>query len=48
MIKDLFKTLDKLALKSAQRDDWILHSGDIVINKKKYREIKREFKGEKK
>ena len=43
MIKELFSVLDKFALKSKEKEEWNIVGGDIVINKKKYREIKQEF-----
>ncbi len=42
LIEKLFDTLDHFKINKYNKD-WEIHSGDIVINKKKYKKIKREF-----
>lgn len=45
-VESLVKEIDKFVLKSSQKENWEIHSGDIVINKKVWRGIRKRIKDE--
>lgn len=42
-IHDLIEEIEAFKLKAAQKEEWEIHTGDIVINKSIWREIKDKY-----
>lgn len=42
-VLQLIQDIERFKLKRSERENWELHSGDIVIHKSKWKKIKKQF-----